>query len=173
MRKWILISVCDREIFCAVHDTHKKAKEQRDIEMANAGVDEEYFKKYDEYENLADEAEDRFGFDVHNGYSNLLGHERSWKIVPIVFEEDGEQGTAFKKENGKSEEKCEMSMGTCPIEGCGAWFALAYMTAYSSLKDSFAEDLKKLKEQCFAKRETGPSPFKDFNIARKDVDDGK
>lgn len=141
MQKWVLISVFDREIFLMWFDTYEEAVEQRNVEMACSGVDPELFKDNEDYEENADDWEDNFGFHKYGGYSNLNGYERNWRIASVDIK--------LENKNADEKEICTPN----EFNGFVLGFTMAYMTAYDSLKNSFDEDLREMKNALMAKEE--------------------
>ena len=79
MKKYMLISVCDREILVEQFDTYEEAFEQMKKEMIDFGqVDEEIFKEttYEDYD---------CGFGPYCGYANDGNNhgDYDWLIVNI------------------------------------------------------------------------------------------
>ena len=82
MSKFILISVCDREIMTEVFDSYEEARAQRNKEMIEwARVPEEAFRD-EECEEIGDEIEDSFGFGKYEAWANARC-DLDWLIVEI------------------------------------------------------------------------------------------
>lgn len=80
MSKFILISVCDREIMTEVFDSYSDALAQRNKEIIEwANVPEKAFAD-DEYEEIGDN--DSFGFTKYEAYANDRC-DFDWLIVEI------------------------------------------------------------------------------------------
>ena len=89
MSKFILISVCDREIMTEVFDSYEEARVQRNKEMIEwARVPEEAFRDgEEEYEEIGDEIEDSFGFGKYEAWANDRC-DFDWLIVEIPMEKE-------------------------------------------------------------------------------------
>lgn len=84
MSKFILISVCDREILTEVFDSHNEALTQRNKEMIEwAHVPEEVFRKYNEKYEESD-----FGFDEYQAWANDRC-DFDWLIVEVPADQGG------------------------------------------------------------------------------------
>jgi hypothetical protein len=83
MKKYMLISVCDRDILTELFDTHKEAFVQMKTEMTEQGkVPKEVFDETDIYEDSD------FGFGPEGGWANDgVNHcNFDWRIVNITEE---------------------------------------------------------------------------------------
>ena len=79
MKKYMLISVCDREILVEQFDTYEEAFEQMKKEMIDFGrVDEEIFQE-STYEDCD------YGFEPYYGYANNGNNhgDYDWRIVSL------------------------------------------------------------------------------------------
>lgn len=78
--KYVLISVCNREILTEVFTTHQEAAKMMHNEMRSmGGIEEDVFDGGwgQEFEG------DYFGFDQWGGYVNLDKYDLDWRIVAL------------------------------------------------------------------------------------------
>jgi len=82
MKKFILISVCDRAIVTEVFDSMEEATAQRNKEMTEwAHVPSDFFDQHDEYE------ESDFGFGKYEAWANDRC-DLDWLIVEIPLKQE-------------------------------------------------------------------------------------
>lgn len=87
MARFVLVSVCDREIMTEVFDSLKAATEQRNKEMIEWGrVPPEIFNQFEEYEE-----DGEYGFGKYHAYANDRC-DFDWLIADIPDTEQEEDG---------------------------------------------------------------------------------
>ena len=88
MARFILVSVCDREIMTEVFDSLEAATEQRNREMVEWGrVPEETFEQFEEYEE-----DGEYGYGKYQAYCNDRC-DFDWLIARIPDEQEADSGT--------------------------------------------------------------------------------